>query len=114
MLKIILLARKKIMETINRNQNKIKVGLFGIGLDTYWPQFEGLYDRLNGYQQTIANKLNISRTKVSRYLTRAKKEKIVEKFNKTNISVEHSKTKIIILRWLNSGNSIITSCNPAN
>ncbi len=29
-------------------------------------------------QQTIANKLNISRTKVSRYLTRAKKEKIVE------------------------------------
>jgi len=29
-------------------------------------------------QQNIANKLNISRTKVSRYLTRAKKEKIVE------------------------------------
>jgi len=29
-------------------------------------------------QQTIANKLNISRTKVSRCLTRAKKEKIVE------------------------------------
>ncbi len=29
-------------------------------------------------QQNIGNKLNISRTKVSRYLTRAKKEKIVE------------------------------------
>ena len=29
-------------------------------------------------QQTIANKLNISRTKVSRYLTKAKKDKIVE------------------------------------
>jgi DNA-binding transcriptional regulator LsrR (DeoR family) len=29
-------------------------------------------------QQNIANKLNISRTKVSRYLTRARKEKIVE------------------------------------
>ncbi|MCL4385847.1 MAG: winged helix-turn-helix transcriptional regulator, partial [Cyanobacteria bacterium] len=29
-------------------------------------------------QQKIADKLNISRTKVSRYLARAKKEKIVE------------------------------------
>ena len=29
-------------------------------------------------QQNIANKLNISRTKVSRYLTRARKDKIVE------------------------------------
>ena len=26
----------------------MKVGLFGIGLDTYWPQFEGLLERLEG------------------------------------------------------------------
>ena len=26
------------------------VGLFGIGLDTYWPQFPGLKERLAGYQ----------------------------------------------------------------
>ena len=35
----------------------IKVGLFGIGLDTYWPQFEGLLERLEGYQNQIATKM---------------------------------------------------------
>lgn len=34
-----------------------KVGLFGIGLDTYWPQFEGLLERLQGYQNQIAEKI---------------------------------------------------------
>ena len=33
------------------------VGLFGIGLDTYWPQFEGLLDRLNGYQELIKDRI---------------------------------------------------------
>lgn len=33
---------------------KVKIGLFGIGLETYWPQFEGLKDRLLGYQGKIA------------------------------------------------------------
>jgi L-arabinose isomerase len=36
----------------------IKVGLFGIGLDTYWPQFAGLKDRLVGYQNQIAAQLS--------------------------------------------------------
>ena len=27
----------------------LKIGLFGIGLDAYWPQFEGLKPRLEGY-----------------------------------------------------------------
>lgn len=35
----------------------IKVGLFGIGLDTYWPQFEGLMKRLEGYQKLVADKM---------------------------------------------------------
>lgn len=39
------------------NKQSIKVGLFGIGLDTYWPQFEGLLERLEGYQQQIASKI---------------------------------------------------------
>jgi len=34
-----------------------KIGLFGVGLDTYWPQFEGLLERLEGYQQQIADKM---------------------------------------------------------
>jgi len=34
-----------------------KIGLFGIGLDTYWDQFDGLLDRLKGYQKQIASKI---------------------------------------------------------
>ncbi|GAC1665106.1 MAG: L-arabinose isomerase [Candidatus Acidiferrum sp.] len=36
---------------------EFRVGLFGIGLDTYWPQFEGLEQRLNGYIQRVAQQL---------------------------------------------------------
>ncbi len=39
------------------NGKKTTVGLYGIGLDTYWPQFEGLYDRLVKYQTLLASKL---------------------------------------------------------
>ncbi len=35
-----------------------KVGLFGIGLDTYWAQFDGLLDNLKAYQEQI--KIRIS------------------------------------------------------
>ena len=35
----------------------IRIGLFGIGLDTYWPQFAGLKERLEGYLGTVAGKL---------------------------------------------------------
>ena len=35
-----------------------KVGLFGIGLDTYWSQFEGLLDNLKGYQKYIKDKIS--------------------------------------------------------
>lgn len=34
-----------------------RIGLFGIGLDTYWPQFSGLLERLTGYQEEIAGRL---------------------------------------------------------
>ena len=39
-------------------QHKVKVGLFGIGLNTYWGQFEGLLDRLEGYRRQIADRLS--------------------------------------------------------
>ncbi len=35
----------------------LKIGLFGIGLDTYWPQFEGLEARLRGYVAQVAERL---------------------------------------------------------
>ncbi len=34
-------------------RTNVKIGLFGIGLDTYWPQFKGLKDKLEGYQDRI-------------------------------------------------------------
>ncbi|SNY73015.1 L-fucose/L-arabinose isomerase family protein [Enterobacter sp. CC120223-11] len=33
------------------------VGLFGIGLDTYWPQFHGLREQLEGYLGQVENRL---------------------------------------------------------
>ena len=35
----------------------IRIGLFGIGLDTYWPQFAGLKDQLTGYQKRVHDRL---------------------------------------------------------
>lgn len=43
---------------------KTKVGLVGLGLDTYWPQFEGLYERLCGYQDRIASRMERPDTEV--------------------------------------------------
>ena len=40
-----------------RSQAELTIGLFGIGLDAYWPQFPGLEDRLKGYGQQVARKL---------------------------------------------------------
>src|SRR4051812_32461615 len=38
-------------------QRELKIGLFGIGLDAYWPQFEGLKQRLEGYLGEVEKKL---------------------------------------------------------
>jgi len=38
-------------------RSAVKIGLFGIGLDTYWPQFKGLRERLLGYQGVIGRRL---------------------------------------------------------
>jgi L-arabinose isomerase len=39
------------------NGQKLNVGVFGIGLDTYWPQFPGLLERLEGYQRQIMEEI---------------------------------------------------------
>lgn len=38
-------------------RHALRIGLFGIGLDTYWPQFAGLKERLEGYLARVAQKL---------------------------------------------------------
>lgn len=40
-----------------KKNSTLKIGLFGIGLDTYWPQFSGLKERLEGYLQIVENNL---------------------------------------------------------
>lgn len=39
-------------------KSDLKIGLFGIGLDTYWPQFEGLKEQLEGYLEIVEQKLS--------------------------------------------------------
>ena len=44
-------------QKLQNSENKMKIGLFSIGLDTYWGQFDGLLPRLEGYQNEIAQRL---------------------------------------------------------
>lgn len=44
--------------------NKMKIGFFSIGLETYWGQFPGLLDNLKGYHNTILHKLDRTNTEV--------------------------------------------------
>ena len=39
--------------------SSLKIGLFGIGLDTYWGQFPGLQARLEGYLHDIHDQLSV-------------------------------------------------------
>ena len=39
--------------------SSLKIGLFGIGLDTYWGQFPGLQARLEGYLRDINDQLSV-------------------------------------------------------
>ena len=45
------------LRSITNHQHRLKVGLFGIGLEAYWPQFSGLKQRLEGYLGVVENKL---------------------------------------------------------
>jgi L-arabinose isomerase len=39
------------------SKGDLNIGLFGIGLDTYWTQFPGLRERLLGYNEAVAHRL---------------------------------------------------------
>ena len=38
-------------------ETHLQAGLCGIGLDAYWPQFEGLHERLDGYVRQVGERL---------------------------------------------------------
>ncbi|MBT8044263.1 MAG: arabinose isomerase [Verrucomicrobiae bacterium] len=41
------------------SQYPLRIGLFGIGLEAYWPQFEGMETRLRGYVDKVAERLAV-------------------------------------------------------
>lgn len=47
------------------SEAKLNVGLFSIGLDTYWPQFPGLRERLAGSTERVARQLEASHVQVT-------------------------------------------------
>jgi L-arabinose isomerase len=49
--------KPRLINKITMHTSLLKIGLFGIGLDTYWPQFEGLKQRLENYLNTVEQKL---------------------------------------------------------
>lgn len=40
-----------------RQKKRARLGVFGIGLAAYWPQFPGLKDKLEGYQRQVETRL---------------------------------------------------------
>ena len=48
---------KTVIDKPLANKTRAKIGTFGIGLAAYWPQFKGLKERLEGYQERIEVKL---------------------------------------------------------
>src|SRR4051812_20465068 len=41
----------------SRPAPRARVGVFGIGLEAYWPQFEGLRERVAGYQRRVEERV---------------------------------------------------------
>src|SRR5215207_7030027 len=41
----------------HKQRKRARIGVFGIGLAAYWPQFEGLKERLEGYQREVEAQL---------------------------------------------------------
>ncbi len=40
-----------------KQREKASIGVFGIGLAAYWPQFDGLRERLEGYQRKVESRI---------------------------------------------------------
>ncbi|GAB4549316.1 MAG: L-fucose/L-arabinose isomerase family protein [Anaerolineae bacterium] len=49
---------------VDSANSRARIGVFGIGLAAYWPQFEGLKARLEGYQQEVEKQLQATGARV--------------------------------------------------
>lgn len=55
------------MQIPRRKPLSANIGLFGVGHDTYWHQFDGLLDELNGYLEVFASKVESQDVAVTRF-----------------------------------------------
>jgi L-arabinose isomerase len=49
---------------MNQVDDRLRIGLMGIGLEAYWKQFKGLEERLQGYLDVVAAKITSNRRSV--------------------------------------------------
>ena len=98
-IKLIFLALVVAVNTIHaqvfpNNDSKMKIGLFSIGLDTYWGQFDGLLPRLEGYQNEIAQRLggmNAEVVSAGMVDNVAKAEAAVQLFQQEDVELENGR-----------------------
>ncbi|WP_312182006.1 hypothetical protein [Pantoea sp. CTOTU46764] len=70
--------------------DNIKVGLFGIGLETYWPQFAGLKEQLEHYLAVVSRRLrtyNAETVDAGLIDNSEKTEQATQLFSKENVDV---------------------------
>lgn len=74
-------------------QKELHVGLFGIGLDAYWEQFDGLKQRLEGYLQTAEKILQQPGCKVIN-------AGLVDNYDSAIVAAQHLKQNDISILFL--------------
>lgn len=52
---------------MNQNYRQLNVGLLGLGLATYWSQFDGLHDRLVGYLAEVERRIQGKQRKIRNF-----------------------------------------------
>ncbi len=72
------------------NSKRTKIGLFSIGLNTYWDQFPGLLSRLEGYRESILKRISNDEIEVidAQMVDTVEKARLAgELFNQENVSL---------------------------
>src|SRR5829696_2862054 len=58
-------SERRVIQVKGERVRRAKVGVFGIGLEAYWEQFDGLRERLEGYQRGVEGRIGRWATVVS-------------------------------------------------
>lgn len=100
---------------------KVRIGLYSAGLNTYWGQFEGLYDCLMGYNSFIEKRLSEWGEVLNFGMvdTEIKAREAGEFFNKNNVDIVFSHTAtyytsacVLPIHQMNNAPVIILNLQP--